>query len=149
MTTAPWDNATFQLVDPHALLIDHNRRTIGDLTTDDPDFVASIKLNGVRIPIIACPTEDGRLRVKDGGRRTIAAILADHPTIPAIITHPADAENWMWLVDHWIANEVRAGFTGALPAPVDGDLSRWGTGGSVAMLSIRSQGIRAWPGSRR
>jgi ParB family chromosome partitioning protein len=145
MTTTLWDNATFQLIDPRTLLIDKNPRTIGDLATEDPEFVTSIATHGVRIPIIATPAPDGHHRVEDGCRRTIAAILTGQASIPAIVTDTADPTSHGWLIDQWIANEIRAGFTAADKARILEDLTLFNLSAEeiAERLSITTEQVNA------
>lgn len=92
--TAPVDDISgLQLmeVDPRTLVIGRNVRTItvNDL---DPEFVASIRVNGVLAPVRVYHGPDGQLTVDDGQCRTIAAIHTDRPTVPAVlIPAPDDA----------------------------------------------------------
>lgn len=108
-----WDNTKFELIDPRELLLDKNARTIVDIESEDPELVASVKLHGVMVPLIANPAADGRRRVRDGHSRALAAILAvdEHPVVPVLVTECTDERIWIRLRDQWIANEVRRGFT--------------------------------------
>ena len=69
-------------LDPQTLIIGDNVRTDAGL---DKDFLASIKLHGVLMPITAVRDSDGNALVRDGQRRTLAARQAGHPTIPAYV----------------------------------------------------------------
>lgn len=126
MSTAVWETASLRLVDPRALLIDQNARTIVDLEAEDSAFIDSVRTNGVVLPVIANPTEDGELRVKDGHKRTIAAILTDQPRIPVIVTDAGEQQDWQRLIDQWIANEVRAGFSAGDKARILEELTLFG-----------------------
>ncbi|MBB4963552.1 ParB/RepB/Spo0J family partition protein [Saccharothrix violaceirubra] len=106
-----WENARFELVDPRVLLVDRNSRTVTDVERERPELCASIRRHGVVVPVIANPTGEG-LRVRDGHSRTIVSrsVVERFPVIPVIVTEAADTEEWHWLRDQWIANEVRAGY---------------------------------------
>ncbi len=69
-------------LDPQTLIIGDNVRTDAGL---DKDFLASIKLHGVLMPITAVRDSDGNVLVRDGQRRTLGARQAGHPTIPAYV----------------------------------------------------------------
>ncbi|WP_167762195.1 ParB/Srx family N-terminal domain-containing protein, partial [Blastococcus sp. CT_GayMR20] len=71
-----------QQLDPHSLLVDANVRHD---TRADADLVASVRDLGVLVPIVAVRTADGRLRVRLGHRRTLAAIEAGRPTVPVVV----------------------------------------------------------------
>ncbi|UVS80595.1 ParB N-terminal domain-containing protein [Actinokineospora sp. UTMC 2448] len=113
MGTSIWENATLRMVDPTDLLLDQNARSIGDVTADNPELAASVREHGVLVPVIANPTGDGRIRVRDGHSRTLAArlVVDEHPTIPVLVTESTDEEQWRRLRDQWISNEVRTGFS--------------------------------------
>lgn len=125
MSATFWDTATLTLLDPRELLLADNARTIVDLEIEDPDFVASVREHGLQIPIVANPTDDGLL-VKDGFRRTMAAILAGHTRVPVIITESTDQAVWERLRDQWVANEHRAGFSAADKAKIVEQMSLFG-----------------------
>ena len=110
-----WTNTTFQLLDPRMLLLDRNSRTILDIEAEDPELVASVKLHGVLVPLIANPAGDGQARVRDGHSRTLAAILAvdEHPVVPVLVTDCTDEQEWHRLRDQWIFNQVRRGYSAA------------------------------------
>lgn len=123
-----WDGVAVQLFDPRELLLDGNPRTITDIADEEPELVASIAEHGVLLPVIANPTEDGMVRVKDGFSRVLAAILHvdTHPTVPVLVTDASDESAWQRLVDQWIANEHRRGFTAADKAKALEQLSLFG-----------------------
>ena len=66
--------STLRQIAPGDLLIDTNVRT--DTALDKP-FQASIKAHGVLVPIVGIEDEDGRVHVRSGQRRTLAAREAD------------------------------------------------------------------------
>jgi len=72
---------TIVRVDPTTLLVGPNVRKEVELSQE---FVASIKLHGVLVPIVAQETEDG-LDVVDGQRRTLAAVDAGLKEVPVFV----------------------------------------------------------------
>ncbi|MYT71186.1 MULTISPECIES: ParB/RepB/Spo0J family partition protein [unclassified Streptomyces] len=83
-----------------------------DLALDDA-FVASIKENGVRVPLVVVPAEDGRYELRYGHRRFGAAQKASRATVPALVLDPALREAGEDWVDQLIENEdaYRRGLT--------------------------------------
>jgi ParB family chromosome partitioning protein len=77
-TLAPW---TYHLK-PEELLVDANVRLDPQL---DKEFLASVREDGVLVPVLAVRTADGRIRVWDGQRRVLAAIRASR-AVPLIVT---------------------------------------------------------------
>jgi ParB family chromosome partitioning protein len=69
-------------VDPATLTIETNVRTDATLTRE---FIASIKEHGVLVPVLVKRHQDGTLCVRTGQRRTLAAVEAGLPTIPAYV----------------------------------------------------------------
>lgn len=130
MTTSIWANARLELTDPRDLVLKSNSRIIGDLATEDPAFCASVATNGVLVPLIANPTDDGRLLVRDGFRRTMAALMAPdtNPIVPVVVTESDDAEEWTRLQEQWIVNHDRAGYTEANKAIVYEQMTMFGFG---------------------
>ncbi|WP_436501702.1 ParB/RepB/Spo0J family partition protein [Actinokineospora sp. HUAS TT18] len=112
MAESMWATATLLMLDPRELLIDGNSRKPVDIAVADPDFTASVAKHGVRLPVIANPAGEGRYRIRDGSRRTQAAVLAVdvHPTIPVLVTDEIGDHVVTRLRDQWIANEIRKGF---------------------------------------
>ncbi|XVV02688.1 hypothetical protein ACQPW3_35855 [Actinosynnema sp. CA-248983] len=113
MAAMTWKNARFELLDPRTLLTDRNSRTIVDIKQDNPDLYRSVHEHGVSIPVIANPTPEGGIRVRDGHSRTIIAcsLIEKYPVIPVLVTESEDVAEWEVLRDHWLANEVRSGYT--------------------------------------
>lgn len=72
---------TIVRVDPKTLLVGPNVRKEVELSNE---FVASIKLHGVIVPIVAQETADG-LDVVDGQRRTLAAVDAGLTEVPVFV----------------------------------------------------------------
>ncbi|ABW10773.1 ParB domain protein nuclease [Parafrankia sp. EAN1pec] len=94
-------------VDPASLLLDRNIRSDADL---DADFLASIRDNGVLIPIIAVQAPDG-MRVRHGERRTRAALHAGLATVPVLIIgddSDDQAAEISRIVTQWAENQHRS-----------------------------------------
>ncbi len=69
-------------VDPRVLILETNVR---DDVSLDKQFVASIQEHGVLIPIAAVQDSDGKLWVRAGQRRTLAAREAGLATVPVYV----------------------------------------------------------------
>lgn len=96
------------LYDPDDLLTDANARTSTDLTG-----LESVKDLGVLQPVVALRTADGRLRVRFGHRRVLAArhYGKQVPVWVAGEEGSAKADQVARLIEQWAENEDRAGFT--------------------------------------
>lgn len=129
-----WDNTTFELIDPRELLLDKNARTIVDIESEAPDLVASVKLHGVMVPLIANPAENGRRRVREGHSRALAAILAvdEHPVVPVLVTACTDDRVWIRLRDQWVSMRCAVG---SIRRTRLGSSSRWPWKGSARRRS--------------
>lgn len=117
---------SMQHIDPHLLLVDANVRR--DARTD-ADLVASVRDLGVLVPIVAVRTAEGRLRVRLGHRRTLAAIEAGRPTVPVVVAAEegsGEAAEVERLVTQWAENEHRAGLTTADRVGVIAQLTAFG-----------------------
>jgi ParB family chromosome partitioning protein len=68
--------------DPRTLLTDKNIREI----EPDAEMIKSVAKVGVLQPIIAVRTVEGQVRVRYGEGRTHAAIAAERPNVPVIVT---------------------------------------------------------------
>jgi ParB family chromosome partitioning protein len=90
------------LVDPRTLILEVNVRADADLNTE---FIASIKEYGVLTPIIVQRHDDG-LRVRAGQRRTLAAIEAGLPTIPAYVV-AQDTDEARRIIEQMTENDHR------------------------------------------
>lgn len=101
--TEPLTTGVLVHVDPHTLAVEANVRTEASITKQ---FVASIKENGVLVPIVAIRDEDGTLRVRAGQRRTLAAREAGLETVPVYVTD-ADADTATRLVTQISENDQR------------------------------------------
>lgn len=74
-------------IDPNLLVVESNVRSEAKL---QPEFLASIKQNGVLTPILARQDEQGTIIVRAGQRRTLAARQGGLETIPVYITDASD-----------------------------------------------------------
>jgi len=101
---------------PDALDIGENVRDSVDLA-QTPDFVESIRENGVLEAISAVRTADGTIVVRDGQRRTLAARETGLTTIPVVIYPDTEGSDKARAVDRIgkqiTANRHREGLTAA------------------------------------
>lgn len=95
------NEGTVVRVDPATLIVAANVRSNTKVTKE---FVASVKLHGVLVPITAQEAEDG-LRVVDGQRRTLAAVEAGLQDVPVFVVAPL--EDAARIVDQVVVNEHR------------------------------------------
>jgi ParB family chromosome partitioning protein len=96
---------TIEHVDPATIEVEENVRL--DVTIDK-EFVASIKANGVLVPILARRDDQGRVSVRAGQRRTLAAREAGVATIPAYIV-TGDDDTATRIIEQLVENDQRAG----------------------------------------
>lgn len=102
--TEPLSSAgVLEHVNPNDLAIETNVRTVASLTKQ---FVASIKENGVLVPIVAIRNTDGTLQVRMGQRRTLAAREAGLTSVPVYVTDAGD-DTATRLVDQITENDQR------------------------------------------
>ncbi|MFF1946755.1 ParB/RepB/Spo0J family partition protein [Rhodococcus qingshengii] len=101
---------------PDALDIGENVRDTVDLA-QTPDFVESIRENGVLEAISAVRTADGTIVVRDGQRRTLAARETGRTSIPVVIYPDTEGSDKARAVDRIgkqiTANRHREGLTAA------------------------------------
>jgi hypothetical protein len=91
-------------VDPAELLIGSNFRFDPRI---DKAFLASIEEHGVLQPIIGYRDTEGRIVVRYGGRRTVAAIQVGRTSVPvAVGTIPEDVDR------RWVAAQATPKLTG-------------------------------------
>lgn len=131
---------TLQHVDPRTLLVDANVRRDARVNAD---LVASVHDLGVLVPIVAVRTAEGRLRVRFGHRRTLAAIDADRTTVPVVVAADEasdDAAEIDRLVTQWAENEHRAGLTTAERVGVIAQLAAFGV--SPTQIAKRTRAKR-------
>lgn len=127
MNTTP----TLEMLDPKTLTIDINVRKDAALT---PAFVASIKEHGVLEPVIAHRKDDGTVHVLMGQRRTRAAVEAERPEIPVMVTEsPEEAERILTQV---VENIQRSALTEADEAEAYHQLSLIGV--SAAQIAKKT-----------
>lgn len=100
---------TYQ-VPPGALLLERNIRD----AQPDAELVASVRAVGVLQPITACITVDGRLTVRMGFRRTLAAVEAGRDTVPVYVmgnVDDTDTDEITRIITQRDENTHRAGLT--------------------------------------
>ncbi|WP_249643733.1 ParB/RepB/Spo0J family partition protein [Nocardia sputi] len=105
------------MVDPARLEVGENVRVDFDLD-DEPSFTASVQEHGVRIPITAVRTRDGRFVVTDGQLRTLTAQALNLDTVPVWVTHTeVDIDDRRWRASNTLGqitvNDRRIGLTDA------------------------------------
>lgn len=114
--TAPAAALEVAQLHPDALDIGENVRDSVDLA-QTPDFVESIRENGVLEAISAVRTADGTIVVRDGQRRTLAARETGLTTIPVVIYPDTEGSDKARAVDRIgkqiTANRHREGLTAA------------------------------------
>lgn len=135
-------------VDPNTLSIETNVRTEASVTKQ---FVASIKENGVLVPIVAVRDDDGTLRVRAGQRRTLAAREAGLETVPVYVTN-ADADTATRLVQQITENDQRLALDAidrvkGIQALLDTGLSMTKVAKRLAVSAERVKQSRAVAGS--
>lgn len=96
---------TATTADPADLLIDRNIRDCAP----DKKLLDSVRTHGILVPIV-CLQDGDALRVRDGHRRTLAALDVGLPEIPVIVadTDPTDPAR---IVAQYAINEHRAGLS--------------------------------------
>lgn len=105
------------MIDPACLEVGENVRVDFDLGIE-PDFTASVQEHGVRIPITAVRTHDGRFVVTDGQLRTLTAQALNLDTVPVWVTHTeVDIDDRHWRAGNTLGqitvNDRRIGLTDA------------------------------------
>lgn len=99
----------FADLDPKTLVVETNVRREAGLT---PEFVASIREHGVLVPVLVQRTEAGQFLVRDGQRRTLAAVEVGLASIPARI-EVADGDEARRIITQVVTNDARAQLTEA------------------------------------
>lgn len=94
-------------LDPNTLVLEDNIRSDADI---DDAFVQSVRDQGVLLPVRAYRTDDGQVTVRDGNRRTLAAIRAERPTVPVYVTDPGRGVVSR-ITQQYDANERRSALT--------------------------------------
>lgn len=84
------DQGTIEHICPMTLVLETNVRDDAAL---DRQFLASIKENGVLIPIAAVRLPDGQVVVRAGQRRTLAAREVGLPTVPVYVREVTDVDD--------------------------------------------------------
>ena len=83
--------------------VDHPFKVMDDEKMDE--LVASIRENGVLVPVLLRPDEHGGYEMVSGHRRMHASILAGFDTIPAIVREMTNDEAVIAMVDANIQRE--------------------------------------------
>lgn len=135
-TTTAAPATTFADLDPTTLVIEANVRADAALT---PGFVASIRENGVLMPILVQHT-DGTYLVRAGQRRTLAAIEAGLSTIPARVV-AGDDDQTRRIIEQIIENDERTALTDTDRAAAFQQLALMGV--SAATIAKRTGRDRA------
>ncbi|MGE3449634.1 MAG: ParB/RepB/Spo0J family partition protein [Microbacteriaceae bacterium] len=105
---------TVEHIDPNTIEVETNIRTV---SKPDPALVASIRQFGVLEPVVCRRDENGKVTVRMGQRRVLAAREAERPTVPAYIVTGDDATTTR-LLEQFAENEHRANLTEAERAAV-------------------------------
>ncbi|WP_370532076.1 ParB/RepB/Spo0J family partition protein [Clavibacter sp. VKM Ac-2872] len=100
-------NGVTEYLDPNTLIIEENVRPSADLTRE---FVRSITANGVLTPVLARRDVEGRVLVRAGQRRTLAAREVGLTTIPVHIIEGDDATAER-IVQQLVENDQRSALT--------------------------------------
>lgn len=105
---------TVEHIDPNTIEVETNIRTV---SKPDPALVASIRQFGVLEPVVCRRDENGKVTVRMGQRRVLAARDAEVATVPAYIVTGDDATTTR-LLEQFAENEHRANLTQAERAAV-------------------------------
>lgn len=103
-----FEPGTLEHLDPNALEVDGNVRDDPALTKQ---FIASIKENGVLVPITAVRTQDGTVRVRTGQRRTLAAREAGLERIPVYVIGAGWEDTTQRTIEQLVENDHRSTLT--------------------------------------
>lgn len=101
---------TLEHIDPATLVVAQNVRAT---VTLDEEFLASIRANGVLVPIVASRTADGAISVQYGQRRTLAAKEVGLENVPVYLVPVDEADNAERIVRQLVENDQRADITQA------------------------------------
>lgn len=96
-------------IDPRTARVEDNIRQDVKLSTQ---YIASVRLHGVIVPVLAYTDSDGTVVVRDGQRRLLAAREVGLATIPAYVVDKND-ETRIRVIEQMIANEHREALTTA------------------------------------
>ncbi|WP_050672121.1 ParB/RepB/Spo0J family partition protein [Luteipulveratus halotolerans] len=125
-------------IDPATVQIGANVRSDAAKTLTK-DFISSVREQGVIVPVVGYYDTEGAYVVVDGQRRTLAAIEAKRPTIPAYAAQQReDADR---IIAQMAANYHRASLTAA--DEVKGFEQLAGFGVSAAQIAKRTGAKRA------
>lgn len=117
-STGPHNPAgTLDHIDPATIDIGDNVRDCPESSSGYAEIVASIRTHGVLVPCTAVRHDDGRLELREGQRRVMAARHLGLPTVPVYITpdtaHSDTARTASRITEQIVTNERRTGLTEA------------------------------------
>lgn len=124
-TTQAFEVGTLVQVAPSTVLLERNIRD----AQPDADLIKSIKDLGVLVPLVAVTTNDGALLIRQGHRRTLAAIEAKTETIPVYVAgtdSEADEAEVARIIAQRDENTHRAGLSTAEEVGVVEQLAAFG-----------------------
>ncbi|WP_116953324.1 ParB/RepB/Spo0J family partition protein [Jiangella endophytica] len=87
------------MLDPHEVEPEENIRWNVDL---DKAFVASVRQHGVLVPVLARTGSDGKILIRDGRRRLMAARETEHK-LPAFVVDVSD-EKTARIIEQYVTN---------------------------------------------
>jgi ParB family transcriptional regulator, chromosome partitioning protein len=108
-TTTPTVTDEFVMLDPHEVIVESNVRT-EDKTFLTKDFVDTIRTEGVLTPVLCLRDDDGKVYVRAGQRRTLAAREAG-VRLPARIVTGGDDTTADRIIQQIIENDQREALT--------------------------------------
>ena len=103
-----FEPGTLEHLNPHTVEVDGNVRDDPALTKQ---FIASIKENGVLVPITAVRAQDGTVRVRTGQRRTLAAREAGLQRIPVYVIGAGWEDTTQRTIEQLVENDHRTTLT--------------------------------------
>lgn len=122
---------TSTTTDPAVLLIDKNIRA----SAPDKTLIDSVKTHGILVPIV-CSDDHGQLRVRDGHRRTLAALEAGITDVPIVVTTTDDTDTAR-VITQYAINQHRVGLTPSEQVAAWSQLSAFG----VPVAAIAKQTV--------
>jgi ParB family chromosome partitioning protein len=105
----PKEAGVLEHLDPTALVIETNVRT--EALILEAEFVDSVRMHGVLVPVLGWRATDGFVHVRAGQRRTLAAREAALTAIPVYVVRADDDSMARRIVEQLIENEHRQHLT--------------------------------------
>jgi ParB family chromosome partitioning protein len=105
----PNEAGVLEHLDPTVLVIETNVRT--EALILEAEFVDSVRMHGVLVPVLGWRATDGVVHVRAGQRRTLAAREAAIATIPVYVVRAEDDSAARRIVEQLIENEHRQHLT--------------------------------------